>query len=231
MKRALLFGAIAVSLMSVSAAQAGNVCVYTASYALGVRCPVHIGTQVCLTQNAAIGSNCDLKLSCFGGPGFFCSATLVPKSSGPVPQCPGGSLLQPRGLKCFAPSLSLPPRGTPTDTPEVPATETPTETPIGIDTETPTSTPTVTELPSFTPTGLPTGTATATVTATPQETAAETASPTATDTPTLAIPATATVTGTPTGTAAATVTETPTGTPTGTAAAFAFVRVANFKRH
>ncbi|MDX2168440.1 MAG: hypothetical protein SF182_15305 [Deltaproteobacteria bacterium] len=206
MQRIAALGVFAAIALSSVAAQAVDVCTYRVRYAAGVFCPVHIGSQVCLSQSTAIGP-CDARLDCYGGPGFFCQAILEP-IRGPERQCPFSSV-RPRGLKCFKP-ITPGPVFTPTDTP--------------LPDETPTATPTAT--------GIPTGTATATVTDTPtaEATATDTATPIATATDTATPVATATDTATPQSTATDTATppDTPTGTPTGTAAAF--IRLRNFSR-
>lgn len=198
--------ALVASCILTSAAPAVDVCGYTATGVQGVNCPIRNGQTVCLSVSTAIGQ-CDTDVECFGGPGFFCRATLIAKS-GPEAQCPFSSV-RPRGFNCFAKRLVSPPTHTPTAPPieTETATFTPTDTP---EEETPTPTDTVpagatatdtpAELtPTETATGTPTGTAAATATDTPQPEA--TATETATEVP----PATATetATGTPTGTAAA----------------------------
>jgi hypothetical protein len=224
---ALVLSGVTASSVQATVATGPDVCAYTATSVFGVLCPIRNGNTVCLSVSARIG-NCDSRLECFGGPGFFCKATLIPKS-GPEEKCPFGSV-RPRGFNCFRSSV-IPPTSTPTVGP--------------IDTETATFTPTFTPPPD-TPTGTPTGTAdaTATVTDTPTVEATVTDTPTVeatvTDTPTVeatltdtptpeatstdtpvAATFTATATGTPTGTAdaTATATATATGTATGTAAA------------
>lgn len=186
--------ALVASCIVTASAQAVDVCGYRVTAALGVLCPIHVGTTVCLSVATNIGP-CDAPIQCFGSTGFFCNATLEPVS-GPEPQCPFSSV-RPVGFSCFKP--------------QSPVVRTATETPIVI--ETPTFTPTGTEAPTApstatataeTPTGTPTGTAEATITAT------ETGTPTGTPTGT----AEATVTAT----------EGPTGTPTGTAAALVRIR-------
>jgi hypothetical protein len=203
MQRVLVFGAavVAIALSSV-AAQAVDVCTYRVRYAAGVFCPVHIGSQVCLSQTTAIGP-CDSRLDCYGGPGFFCQAILEP-IRGPERQCPFSSV-RPRGLKCFKP-ITPGPAFTPTDTP--------------LPEDTPTATPTATGIPTGTATATATETATPEDTATPEATLTDTATPEATTTDTATPLATATDTATPV--------DTPTGTPTGTAAAF--IRLRNFTR-
>lgn len=167
-------GALVASCIIAASAQAGDVCGYRVTAALGVFCPIHVGSTVCLSVAANIGP-CDAPIQCFGGPGFFCNATLVP-TSGPEPQCPFGST-RPIGFSCFAPHSPVARTRTPTETPIV--IETPTFTPTR--TEQPTLSSTATASPTQSPTGTPTGTAEATVTATESPT------------------------GTPTGTAAALV--------------------------
>lgn len=213
MQRIIALGIVVAIGMWSSPARAVDVCTYRVTYATGVLCPLHIGSQVCISQSTAIGP-CEAKINCFGGPGFFCNARLEPLR-GPERQCPYGSI-RPRGLKCYQPNVPGP-VNTPTDTP-LPA-DTPTETP--------------------TATGIPTGTATATATDTPSPTEAEatatdtppataTAVSTATQTPPATNTATAVSTATQTAPATETATDVPTGTPTGTAAAF--VRLRQFSR-
>jgi hypothetical protein len=203
MQRIVALGIVVIIGMLSSPARAVDVCTYRVTYAAGVFCPLHIGSQVCISQATAIGA-CDKQINCFGGPGFFCNARLEPLR-GPERQCPYGSI-RPRGLKCYQPNVPGP-VNTPTDTPL--PDDTPTETPTA--TGIPTGTATATETPPATDTPSPTEpTATATDTATATETA--TAVSTATETP----PATETAT------------ELPTGTPTGTTAAF--IRLRQFSR-
>jgi hypothetical protein len=197
--------ALVASCIVTPSANAVDVCGYTATGVQGVNCPVRNGQTVCLSVSTAIGP-CDTDVECFGGPGFFCRATLIAKS-GPEAQCPFSSV-RPRGFNCFAKRLLVNPTSTPTGPPieTETATFTPTDTP---EAETPTPTDTVpagatatdtpAELtPTETATGTPTGTAAATATDTPQE-----ATPTETATEVPPATATETATGTPTGTAAA----------------------------
>ena len=204
------FTALAASLVLTASAGAVDVCNYTVRMAMGVRCPLFGGDTACLSVNAAIGP-CQDTLRCFGGPGFFCSATLIPQS-GPQQKCAFGSK-RASGFKCFAPARLF---NTRTPTPsgeETPTfTFTPTETPTGEAEATATDTPIV-EVPTATATGVPTGTATATATDIAQ----------ATPTDTVGV-ATATATDTPQPPATSTATEAPTGTPTGTAAAALMLR-------
>ena len=197
--------ALVASCIVTPSARAVDVCGYTATGVQGVNCPVRNGQTVCLSVSTAIGP-CDTDVECFGGPGFFCRATLIAKS-GPEAQCPFSSV-RPRGFNCFAKRLLV----IPTSTPTAPPIETETATFTATDTpeeETPTPTDTVPagatatdtppELtPTETATGTPTGTAAATATDTPQE-----ATPTETATEVPPATATETATGTPTGTAAA----------------------------
>ena len=173
--------ALVASCIVTASAQAVDVCGYRVTAALGVLCPIHVGSTVCLSVATNIGP-CDATIQCFGSTGFFCNATLVPVS-GPEPQCPFSSV-RPVGFSCFKP--------------QSPVVRTPTETPI-IE---PTFTPTATEVPNTpteTVTGTPTGTAEATITAT------ETPTGTPTGTAEATVTATESPTGTPTGTTAALV--------------------------
>jgi hypothetical protein len=186
----------------VTPAQAVEVCGYTVSSVFGVNCPVRVGQTACFSIETAIGP-CDAPIECFGGPGFFCRAKMIP-TSGPRAQCPASSV-RPKGFNCFAPRLFVPTR---------------TPTPPPVDTDTPTFTATGTpEEPTATATSEEDDTPTATeAVATPTDTPVVV--PTSTDTPLPEL--TATATGTPTGTAEATATVT--GTPTGTAAASLVLR-------
>lgn len=94
-------------------ANAVDVCGYTVTSASGFLCPLRTGNTVCLSESSSIGP-CDAAVRCFGGPKFFCSATLMPKS-GPQERCPFGSK-RPTGFRCFAPSRFFPAR-TPTPVP------------------------------------------------------------------------------------------------------------------
>src|SRR5262245_51843036 len=142
-----------------------EVCGYTVTGVFGVNCPVRNGQTACLSVSTAIGP-CDATIQCFGGPGFFCRATLIPKS-GPQTQCPFSSV-RPKGFNCFAPRLFVPTR-TPTPPPVETdtATFTATDTPP-VETATATDTPaeataTATDTPPvFTPTDTATGTPTGT---------------------------------------------------------------------
>jgi hypothetical protein len=200
--------ALLVSLVVSTSAQAVEVCNYHVRMAMGVLCPVRPGSVACLPVSASIG-RCEANVKCFGGPGFFCSAQLVPKS-GPQQTCDYNAVRM-RGFKCYAPAQL---QATRTATPE--GEDTPTFTP----TETPLAEATATDTPT-----IPPSEATATVTDTPEE-----ATPTATGVPTGTATATATDTppeSTPTDTPVvptATATDAPTGTPTGTAAAALVLR-------
>jgi hypothetical protein len=214
---ALVFSCLVATSAHATFASGPDVCAYRVTNVFGVLCPLRNGQTACLSQSAKIG-NCDTRLECFGGPGFFCKATLIPKS-GPEKTCPFGSV-RPRGFTCFQPIVF----GTRTPTPTAP--------PVGTDTAT--FTPTDTPL-ADTPTATPTGTAAATATDTPPQPTATDTPPqatatdtppgptaTATDTPVVA-PATSTATQTTT--PSSTVTVTATGTPTGTAEATATATV------
>lgn len=109
----LALSALAAVCLAAAAANAVDVCGYTVTRASGFRCPVHTGNTVCLPESGAIGP-CAAAVRCFGGPGFFCSATLAP-TSGPQQKCPAASK-RPIGFQCFAPSRFFPVR-TPTPVP------------------------------------------------------------------------------------------------------------------
>ena len=172
--------------------QSPPVCNFRVAMAMGVNCPIRPGSIACLTVNASIGP-CEDRVQCFGGPGFFCSATLIP-ISGPEKQCAFSSR-RPTGFRCFAPGRLIATR-----TPTPPSEDTPTLT--FTPTDTPESTPpTATNTPEVTDTPVATATDTAQVTDTPVSTPTDTVpAPTATDTP---LAPTATATGTATGTTAA----------------------------
>ena len=180
MKRVVVLGVLLAALAGASTANAVDVCTYNVRFTLGVFCPIHGGSPVCLSESTAIGP-CDANIRCFGGPGFNCQADLEPKR-GPERQCPLGSV-RPRGLICYKPI-----------TPG--AVATPTET---LPVETATFTPTVTAIPTGTASATVTSAATTTETAEPTETAEATETAVASPTATLA------ATGTPTGTAAAVI--------------------------
>lgn len=206
-------GSLIVTPAAVQASFGGQVCGFTVSSVFGVNCPVRVGQTACFSITQSIGP-CDSAIECFGGPGFFCRAQMIP-SSGPRPQCPASSV-RPKGFNCFAPRLFVPTR---TPTPPPVDTDTPTFTATGTPEE-----PTATATESVvTPTDTPVSAATATDTPVSGATATDTPTlqvATATDTPLSEL--TATATGTPTGTAEATATVT--GTPTGTAAASLVLR-------
>ena len=106
--------ALVASCIVTPSAHAVDVCGYTATGVQGVNCPVRNGQTVCLSVSTAIGP-CDTDVECFGGPGFFCRATLIAKS-GPEAQCPFSSV-RPRGFNCFAKRLLVNPTRTPTGPP------------------------------------------------------------------------------------------------------------------
>jgi hypothetical protein len=178
MKRVVVLGGLLAAVVGASTANAVDVCTYNVRFALGVFCPIHGGSPVCLSETTAIGP-CDANIRCFGGPGFNCQADLEPKR-GPDRQCPLGSV-RPRGLICYKP-ITVGTVATPTRTLPV---------------ETATFTPTATAIPTGTASATVTSAATATRTAEPTETAEATETPEATET--------AEATGTPTGTAAAVI--------------------------
>src|SRR4030095_11800624 len=140
---ALVFSCLVATSAHATFASGPDVCAYRVTNVFGVLCPLRNGQTACLSQSAKIG-NCDTRLECFGGPGFFCKATLIPKS-GPEKACPFGSV-RPRGFTCFQPIVF----GTRTPTPTAP--------PVGTDTATftPTDTP-LADTPPATATGAAAG--------------------------------------------------------------------------
>lgn len=109
------------------AAPAVDVCGLLATKVSGFGCPIRPGATFCVPVSAKTGP-CDTALRCFGGKGFFCHATLVPRS-GPAARCPASSRRLPSGLTCArqaAIAIRTATRApTSTDTPTPTATATP----------------------------------------------------------------------------------------------------------
>lgn len=220
MRKVIMVGVFGATLGVSASLEAVEVCAYRVTATIGSPCPVSRGSQICLSESAAIGP-CDSALHCVGGPGYFCQAEVEPVR-GPQRACPFGTL-RPRGFRCHKP-LTPGPGVTATATPIGSETPTHTPTPTGIPTGTASATATGTATPSLTATAAPTSTATAA----PTFTATAIATSTATGVPTGTASATVTSTATPslTATAAATSTATATGVPTGTAATLVGGRIA-----
>jgi hypothetical protein len=108
MKRLIVvLGTLAAVWVVTPAANAVDVCGYVVANTTGFLCPLRNGNTVCLSVSAATGL-CEAPLQCFGGRGFFCLATLVPRT-GPQAQCPFASK-RATGFKCFMPTRFVPQR-------------------------------------------------------------------------------------------------------------------------
>ena len=105
MQRLLFVGMLLAALAAAPAARAVDVCSYNVRFVIGTFCPVHTGDVVCLSQNAAIG-DCQERVTCYGGQGFFCQAQLEPLS-GPQNKCSFRSI-RPTGMSCFRPIETRP---------------------------------------------------------------------------------------------------------------------------